>query len=214
MREGGKTFERHAAVIAACLGLVAAALGLLSGYLKVKADTAVETRQQAQSKATGLLSDKSSLEARIAALREENNNLKAQLDNPPEATAAPSDAAVVRDLKVPMSDLITLDDGAVWEDTYDGGGDLVYEEQKGTRRPQLTERAAAFSTDVRSAGVGKQECSDAVTRSPAPEPVSKLDVGTLICANSKGGTSLLRVVAAPDSKGTLSLRQSYWPGSP
>jgi hypothetical protein len=214
MREVGKTLVRHATVIAAVLGLATAALGFLSVSLKVKADSAVEHRQEAQSKATGLQSDKSSLEARIAALQQENSNLKIQLDNPPEGNPAPPDSAVVRDLKVPMDDLIYLDEGVVKEDIYDAGGDLLYERQEATHRPQLTKRGAAYSTDVQSAGVGKQECSDAATRSPAPEPVSTLDVGTLICANTEGGTSLLRVVAAPDSKGTLSLRQRYWPDSP
>ena len=213
MRKAAQTFEKHAGVIAAFLGVAAAALGVLSGYLKTQADTAVERRQQVQSQATGLQSDKTSLEHQIAALREENGNLKAQLDNPPRPNASAQDAPVVRDLKVPLSDAIFLDDGVVAEDCC--SGDLSYEVQDATRRPQLTKRNAdAYSTDVQSAGVGQQDCSDAANRSPEPEPVRKLDVGALICVNTDGGTSLLRVVAAPDRKGTLILRQRFWPKGP
>jgi hypothetical protein len=208
-----KRVEKHAGVIVALLAVVAALLGVLSAYLKVEADTAVDRRQEVQSRATGLQSDKRSLQEQIAALQEENDNLKAQLHNLPAAKPAAPDSAVVRDLKVPMSDVIHLDDGVVKDDEYDG--DLVYERQEATREPQLTKRAAeAYSADVRSAGVGKQECSDAAKQSPAPEPVRKLDVGSLICAITEGGTSLLRVVAAPDRKGTLTLRQRYWPNVP
>jgi cell division protein FtsB len=213
MRKAAQTFEKHAGVLAAFLGVAAAALGVLSGYLKTQADTAVERRQQVQSQATDLQSDKTSLEDQIAALREENDNLKAQLDNPPQPSASAQDAPVVRDLKVPLSDAIFLDDGVVAEDCC--SGDLVYEVQDTTRRPQLTKRGAdAYSTDVQSAGAGQQECSDAAHRSPEPEPVRKLDVGALICVNTAGGTSLLRVVAAPDRKGTLILRQRFWPKAP
>jgi cell division protein FtsB len=213
MRKAAQTFEHHAGVIAAFLGVAAAALGVLSAYLKTQADTAVERRQQVQTRATGLQSDKRSLEDQIAALREENDNLKAQLDNPPQPRASAQDPPVVRDLKVPLSDAIFLDDGVVAEDCC--SGDLSYEAQDATRRPQLAKRSAdAFSTDVRSPGVGQQECSDAANRSPEPEPVRKLDVGALICVNTDGGTSLLRVVAAPDRKGTLILRQRFWPKGP
>jgi hypothetical protein len=213
MRKAAQTFEHHAGVIAAFLGVAAAALGVLSAYLKTQADTAVDRRQQVQTQATDLRSDKRSLQDQIAALREENDNLKAQLDDPPQPTATTQDAPVIRDLKVPLSDAIFLDDGVVAEDCC--RGDLSYETQDATNRPQVTKRNAdAYSTDVQSAGVGQQECSDAANRSPEPEPVRRLDVGTLICVNTEGGTSLLRVVAAPDRKGTLILRQRFWPKGP
>ncbi|HEV7804565.1 MAG TPA: hypothetical protein VGO80_01990 [Solirubrobacteraceae bacterium] len=205
-------------MIVAILSVAAAALGVLSTYLKVKADTAVEGRQAVQSKATGLQSDKRSLQAQIAALKEENDNLNGQLTNEPPPSAAGRPAGVTRDLKVPISDeattqYILLDDGVVSKCC---SGDFIYGRQESTGEPELStqDSSVAYSIDVRSAGVGPEECSDAVTRSPAAAPVRNLHAGTLICANTDGGTSLLRVVATPDRAGALRLRQRFWPSQP
>jgi hypothetical protein len=210
-----KRFEKHAGVLVALLAVVTAALGSLSAYLKVKADTAVDTRQEVQVRATGLQSDKSSLQKQIAALREENDNLNAQLKTEPAPTASDSPTAVTRDLKVPISDngsneYITLDDGTV---TQCCSGDFIYARQESTGEPELRTYSGStpYSIDVSSAGVTPEECSDAVTRSPAAAPVRNLRAGTLICVNTNGGTSLLRVVAAPARDGALRLRQRFWP---
>jgi len=211
-----KRIEKHAGVIVASLTVVAAALGVLSAYLKVRADTAVERRQQVQSTATGLQSDKRSLQEQIAALREENDNLNAQLETEPAPSASGRPAAVTRDLKVPISDssstqYILLDGGEV---TQCCSGDFIYGRQESTGEPELRTYSTGsppYSVDVRSAGVTPEECSDAVTRSPAAAPVRNLHAGTLICVNTDGGTSLLRVVAAPARDGSLRLRQRFWP---
>jgi len=214
-----KRFEKHAGVLVALLAVVTAALGSLSAYLKVKADTAVDTRQEVQVRATGLQSDKSSLQKQIAALREENDNLNAQLKTEPAPTPGDRPTAVTRDLKVPISDnssnqYITLDDGAV---TQRCCGDFVYARQESTGEPELraySSTSTPYSIDVPSAGVTPEQCSDAVTRSPAAAPVRNLHAGTLICVNTDGGTSLLRVVAAPARDGALRLRQRFWPKEP
>jgi hypothetical protein len=198
--------------------LAAAALGVLSGYLKVMADTAVERRQEVQSKATGLQSDKTSLQEQIAALKEENDNLKAQLNDEPAPSSRGRPAVVTRDLKVPLVEsgnaYISLDEGAVTTDCC--YGDLVYGRQDSTGEPELRTEGSSppYSIDVRSAGVGPEECSAAVTRSPSAAPVRNLGAGTLICVNTDGGTSLLRVVAAPERDGALRLRQRFWPSGP
>jgi FtsZ-binding cell division protein ZapB len=210
-----KGIEKHAGVLVAVLAVVTAALGALSGYLKVKADTAVDTRHEVQVRATDLQSDKSSLQKQIAALREENDNLNAQLKTEPAPTASDRPTAVTRDLKVPISDnggneYIMLDDGAV---TQCCSGDFIYARQESTGEPELRAYSGGtpYSIDVSSAGVTPEECSDAVTRSPAAAPVRNLHAGTLICINTNGGTSLLRVVAAPARDGSLRLRQRFWP---
>jgi len=210
-----KRIEKHAGVLVALLAVVTAALGSLSAYLKVKADTAVDTRQEVQVRATDLQSDKSSLQKQIAALREENDNLTAQLKTEPAPTASDSPTAVTRDLKVPISgngsnEYITLDDGTV---TQCCSGDFIYARQESTGEPELRAYSGStpYSIDVSSAGVTPEECSDAVTRSPAAAPVRNLHAGTLICINTNGGTSLLRVVAAPARDGSLRLRQRFWP---
>jgi hypothetical protein len=215
-----KRVEKHAGVIVAFLTVVAAALGVLSASLKSKADTAVERRQEVQSTATGLQSDKRSLQEQIAALREENHNLNAQLNTEPAPTTSGRPAAVTRDLKVPISDgsrtqYISLDGGEVTTECC--SGDFVYGRQESTGEPELrtdTSGTPPYSVDVRSAGVTPEECSDAVTRSPAAAPVRNLHAGTLICVNTDGGTSLLRVVAAPERDGSLRLRQRFWPKEP
>lgn len=214
-----KTVEKHAGVIVASLTVFAAALGVLSAYLKIKADTAIEDRQQVQSTATGLQSDKRSLQEQIAALREENDNLNAQLDTEPAPTASGRPAAVTRDLKVPISDgsstqYILLDAGEVKQCC---SGDFVYGRQDSTGEPELRTDSSGsppYSIDVQTAGVTPEECSDAVTRSPAAAPVRNLHAGTLICVNTEGGTSLLRVIAAPARDGSLRLRQRFWPKEP
>ena len=210
-----KRIEKHAGVLVALLAVVTAALGSLSAYLKVKADTAVDTRQEVQVRATDLQSDKSSLQKQIAALREENDNLNAQLKTEPAPTASDSPTAVTRDLKVPISgngsnEYITLDDGTV---TQCCSGDFIYARQESTGEPELRAYSGStpYSIDVSSAGVTPEECSDAATRSPAAAPVRNLHAGTLICINTNGGTSLLRVVAAPARDGSLRLRQRFWP---
>jgi hypothetical protein len=211
--------EKHAGVIVAFLGVAAAALGVLSAYLKVKADTAVERRQQVQTRATGLQSDKRSLQEQIAALREENANLNEQLKTEPPPTASGRPAAVTRDLKVPISDggttqYVLLDDGEVKQCCF---GDFIYGRQESTGEPELKAYSSGsppYSIDVASAGATPEECSDAVTRSPAAAPVRNLHAGTLICVNTSGGTSLLRIVAAPARDGSLRLRQRFWPKEP
>jgi hypothetical protein len=214
-----KRVEKHAGVIVAFLGVAAAALGLLSAYLKVKVDTAVEGRQQVQSRATGLQSDKTSLQEQIASLREENANLNAQLKTEPAPAAIGRPAAVTRDLKVPISDgtttqYVLLDDGEVKQCC---SGDFTYGRQESTGEPELKTYSSGsppYSIDVASAGVTPEQCSDAVTRSPAAAPVRNLHAGTLICVNTTGGTSLLRVVGAPARDGSLRLRQRFWPKEP
>lgn len=219
MGERVKRVERHAGVIVTFLTTATAALGVLSAYLKVKADTAVDRRQEVQSRATGLQSDKRSLQEQIAALQEENDNLNAQLNTEPAPTANGRPAAVTRDLKVPISDdgttqYLLLDYGEVKQCC---SGDFVYGRQESTGEPELRTDSSGsppYSVDVKSAGVTPEECSDAVTRSPAATPVRNLHAGTLICVNTEGGTSLLRVVAAPERDGSLRLRQRFWPKEP
>jgi hypothetical protein len=214
-----KRIEKHAGLLVAVLTVVTAALGALSAYLKVKADTAVDSRQQVQTRATDLQSDKRSLQEQIAALREENDNLNAQLKTEPAPPASGRPTAVTRDLKVPISDnsstqYIGLDNGEVKQCC---SGDFIYARQESTGEPELRTYSNGnppYSIDISSAGVTPEECSDAVTRSPAAAPVRNLHAGTLICVNTIGGTSLLRVVAAPGRDGSLRLRQRFWPKEP
>ncbi len=214
-----KRIEKHAGLLVAMLAVVTAALGALSAYLKVKADTAVDSRQAVQTRATGLQNDKTSLQEQIAALREENDNLNAQLKTEPAPTEIGRPTAVTRDLKVPISDngstqYIALDDGEVKQCC---SGDFVYARQDSTGEPELRTYASGhppYSIDISSAGITPEQCSDAVTRSPAAAPVRNLHAGTLICVNTDGGTSLLRVVGAPGRDGSLRLRQRFWPKEP
>jgi hypothetical protein len=156
-----------------------------------------------------------------AALREENDNLNAELKTEPAPTVGDRSTAVTRDLKVPISDdgsnqYIVLDDGAVTQECC--SGDFIYGRQESTGGPELraaySSTSTPYSIDVPSAGVTPEQCSDAVVRSPAAAPVRNLHAGTLICVNTDGGTSLLRVVAAPARDGALRLRQRFWPKEP
>ena len=42
-------------------------------------------------------------------------------------------------------------------------------------------------------------------------PIRPLRSGLLICVLTDGGTSLLRILAAPQKDGTLRISQRFWP---
>jgi hypothetical protein len=59
--------------------------------------------------------------------------------------------------------------------------------------------------------VSQEGCSRAVTTSPTIKPIRPLHSGLLICVLTDGGTSLLRILAAPQKDGTLNISQRFWP---
>jgi cell division protein FtsB len=119
MTESRTKIERNANVVVALLGVIAAALGALSGYFAVTKSDIVQQRDDVQSDVSTLATQQSTLKEQVARLTRENTDLRQQLEvaakdsRPP--SAAPSDV-VTRTLRVPLPDEgssigVFLDDG-------------------------------------------------------------------------------------------------------
>jgi len=129
----------------------------------------------------------------------------------------PTDDVVVRPpLRLPLPEEgesigLFLDEGRV--STECCSPDFQYGRQESTGRPQLVPNTTdlPYTTVVDSAAVSQEECSRAVTTSPTIRPIRPLHSGLLICVLTDGGTSLLRVLAAPQKDGTLRISQKFWP---
>jgi hypothetical protein len=208
-----KAIERYATVIVALLTVLTAALGVLSAYFGVKASTATQRRDEVKTQASGLESDLSSLQVQVTGLKRENARLRAAASATPDGagSAGNADDAETRNLTVPLAEngsmYIDLDKGEVSNTCCEG---FEYVAQSPTGRPQLQSSHVTYSTDVPSAAISRDECSDAVTQRPQVAPVRHLEVGTLICATSAGGTSLLEITQAPNEDGSFKLRQTFW----
>jgi cell division protein FtsB len=219
MTEPDTKTERTARIVIAVLGVIAALLGTLTAYLAAAKSDVVQQRNEVRSDVSTLATQQLSLQEQVARLRRENADLERQLnaassDSGPTTTDVANDFALRR-LNLPLPDAgamgLFLDDGRVGTDP--ANSDFEYKRQDATGRPQLVAHFddRPYSTAVRSAALSKEDCSRAVTTSPTIEPIRPLHSGLLICVLTEGGTSLLRILAAPQKDGILRISQKYWP---
>lgn len=209
--------QQHSGGIVAILTVVTAGLGVLSAYYGLKAADVAQERDAVRGEATELQTQQSDLAAQVDELKGENADLRARLGagSGGAGSGGSSEADVAyRRLIVPLppggdEGNLLLDRGEVTTECCEG--DLTYSRNGDTAIPELTADDVPYSTDVPSAAATQEECSQAVKTSPTITPIRRLRKGALICANTEGGTSLLRISAPPRKNGTLLITQTFWP---
>jgi hypothetical protein len=209
--------QAHAGLIVALLTMLSTSLGALTAYYGLKAASASKERDRVSVKATDLRTEQADLASQLDDLKAENADLRQRLEADtaaPGAKGSPlTDVPLNRPLRVPLpadgQANILLDRGEVTSECC--GSDLIYSRNEATGIPELTSDGVAYSVDVPSAAATEDECVQAVRTSPTITPIRNLSKGTLICATSDGGTSLLRVSAEPAKSGTRRIVQTFWP---
>ena len=208
-------FQGRAGIIVAALTLLTAGLGVLSAYYGVKAANARQERDQVRGTATTLRSQQADLAGQLEDLKAENADLRQRLqpDGANNTGSAPQSDVQHRSVRMPLSETgdtyLMLDRGEVSSSCC--SGDVAYGHNRETGIPEITITALPFSIDVPSAAASEAECVQAVKTSPSLAPIRSLGSGTLICASTSGGTSLLQIAGEPAKNGTLKIRQTFWP---
>jgi hypothetical protein len=128
-----------------------------------------------------------------------------------------SDAAFTRRLRLPLisGSYVSIDLAPGRVSAPGVGADEVYYQSNDSGQHELRFSSlfshAAILEGHSSGPVQQEECRQAIDSSPLAEPIRRLAKGTMTCATSReGGIALLRVVEPPDSKGTLTLEETYW----
>lgn len=212
--------QQHSGLIVAILGVIAAALGVWATYSRIEVTDVTKQRNAVQGTATELRSERVDLESELERLRGENADLRARLGEGSGAysgAANTTDDAEQRRFTVPLppdgdDEYLLLDRGEVTDECC--SGDLTYSRNDNTGIPELTAESVDYTTEVASAAVSQEDCAQAVRTRPTITPVRGLRKGTLVCAITEGGTSLLRISATPTRSGTLEVSQTFWPDAP